>query len=127
MKFAAERGQTKMRYPTSETAAKIEGYKKQNKSQVLNLRRLIQKTQNDFENGIIEYQEYEKLVDDLNNQIRIALNSGEYSPEHQTILKKYSDFPKLFKKLYKNQEVRLVTDPQGNTWYEVNVPKDYLN
>jgi hypothetical protein len=50
-----------------------------------------------------------------------------YPKEHETILKKYSDFPKLFKKLYKNQEVRLVTDPQGNTWYEIDIPKDYLN
>jgi hypothetical protein len=28
MKYAAENGQTKMRYPTSETAAKIEGFQK---------------------------------------------------------------------------------------------------
>jgi hypothetical protein len=25
----------------------------------------------------------------------------DYSPEHQTILKKYSDFPKMFGKLFK--------------------------
>jgi hypothetical protein len=28
MKYAAEQGQKRMRYPTSETAAKIEGYQK---------------------------------------------------------------------------------------------------
>jgi hypothetical protein len=55
------------------------------------------------------------------------LTETVYSPSHQTILKKYSNFPKMFKKLYKNQEVRIVTDPQGNTWYEVDVPKNYLN
>lgn len=126
MIFAAEQGQKRMRYPTSDTAAKIEGYQKQNKSQLLNLRRLIQKAQNDFENGIIEYQEYDRLVNDLQNQMRIAQNSGEYIPEHQTILKKYADFPKMFGKLFKGQEVRTVTDPKGNTWYEVDIPENFL-
>lgn len=126
MIFAAEQGQKKMRYPTSDTAAKIEGYKKENRSQLLNLRRLIQKAQNDFENGIIEYQEYDRLVNDLQNQMRTAQNSGEYIPEHQTILKKYADFPKMFGKLFKGQEVRTVTDPKGNTWYEVDIPENFL-
>lgn len=126
MIFAAEQGQKRMRYPTSDTAAKIEGYKKENRSQLLNLRRLIQKAQNDFENGIIEYQEYDRLVNDLQNQMRAAQNSGEYIPEHQTILKKYADFPKMFNKLFKGQEVRTVTDPKGNTWYEVDIPENFL-
>ena len=76
LKYAAEHGQTKMRYPTPETVAKIEGYQ-----------------------------------------------DGQY----ETILKKYSDFPKLFNKLYKKSKVRPVTDKKGNTWYEVDVPHDYLN
>jgi len=50
-----------------------------------------------------------------------------YKPEHQTILKKYEGFPKLFNKLYKDYPVRTVTDPKGNTWYEVDVPKGYLS
>ena len=127
MIFAAEQGQKRMRYPTPDTAAKIEGYKKENRSQLLNLRRLIQKAQNDFEDGIIEYQEYDRLVNDLQNQMRTAQNSGEYRPEHQTILKKYADFPKMFNKLFKGKEVRTVTDPKGNTWYEVDIPEDFLN
>lgn len=126
MIFAAEQGQKKMRYPTSETAAKIEGYKKENRSQLLNLRRLMEKAQKDFENGVIEYQEYEKLSNDLLRQMREAQNSGQYSPEHQTILKKYADFPKMFNKLFKGKEVRIVTDPKGNTWYEVDIPENFL-
>ena len=47
-----------------------------------------------------------------------------YPEQYQTILRKYSEFPKNFKKIYKNQEVREVTDNKGNTWYEVDVPKD---
>lgn len=149
MKLAAERGQTKMRYPTSETAAKIEGYKK------------IQKTPSNYEvrsylfDNNHQYKQDDKrfiylryglqherprtLQDDLEmealklrmdkayQQAYEYLSASSYRPEHQTILKKYSDFPKMFKKFYKNQEVRTVTDPQGNTWYEVDVPKDYLN
>lgn len=84
MKYAAEQGQKRMRYPTPETAAKIEGYKK-------------------------TYPE-----------------QRQYSPEHQTILKKYADFPKMFNKLFKGQEVRTVTDSKGNTWYEVDIPENFL-
>lgn len=126
MIFAAQQGQKKMRYPTPDTAAKIEGYTKGNRSQLLNLRRLIQKAEKDFEDGIIEYKEYDRLVNDLQNQMRAAQNTGEYIPEHQTILKKYADFPKMFNKLFKNQEVRTITDSKGNTWYEVDIPENFL-
>jgi hypothetical protein len=33
----------------------------------------------------------------------------------------------MFNKLFKDKEVRTVTDPKGNTWYEVDVPENYLN
>ena len=59
--------------------------------------------------------------------MRTAQNSGEYMPEHQTILKKYADFPRMFGKLFKGQEVRTITDPKGNTWYEVDIPQNYLD
>ena len=59
--------------------------------------------------------------------MRTAQNSGEYMPEHQTILKKYADFPRMFGKLFKGQEVRTITDPKGNTWYEVDIPENFLN
>jgi len=51
---------------------------------------------------------------------------ASYSKEHETILRKYDHFPNMFKNLYKNAEVKIVTDSKGNTWYEVDVPKDYL-
>ena len=78
MKLAAENGQTKMRYPTPETAVKIE--------------------------------KFENIED----------NSAL-----QTILKKYSDFPKLFKKHFGKDPI-VITDSKGNTWYEVDVPENYL-
>ena len=52
------------------------------------------------------------------------IEKKEYT--YEDILRKYTEFPKQFKKLYKNADVRIVTDAKGNTWYEVDVPEDYL-
>ena len=46
--------------------------------------------------------------------------------DYEDILRKYTEFPKQYQKLYKGADVRTVTDPQGNTWYEVDVPENYL-
>ena len=43
-----------------------------------------------------------------------------------TILKKYEAFPKMYEKLYGKDKVRIVTDAKGNTWYEVDVPDNFL-
>lgn len=126
LKYAAENGQTKMRYPTSETAAKIEGYQKVNHTQLNELSNQQMKLGEQFENGEISWEEYDKMIDAINKQKK-ELFGKEYDPKHQTILKKYADFPKLFQKLFKDQKVRTVTDAKGNTWYEVDVPKGYLN
>ena len=126
LKYASEHGQTKMRYPTSETAAKIEGYQKVNHTQLNELSNQQMKLGEQFENGEISWEEYDKMIDDINKQKK-ELFGKEYDPKHQTILKKYADFPKLFQKLYKDQKVRIATDAKGNTWYEVDVPKGYLS
>lgn len=116
LRYAAQNKQTKMRYPTPETAAKIEGYQSTTEwvtpeGQVLDP---ITSAQFNPVTG-----NFEAPVGTIIKQV--------YRPEHQTILKKYADFPKLFQKLYKGQNVRTVTDAKGNTWYEVDVPKNYLN
>lgn len=116
LSYAAQNKQTKMRYPTPETAAKIEGYQSTTEwvtpeGQVLDP---ITSVQFNPVTG-----NFEAPVGTIIKQV--------YRPEHQTILKKYADFPKLFQKLYKGQNVRTVTDAKGNTWYEVDVPKNYLN
>ena len=49
-----------------------------------------------------------------------------YDAKLETILDKYTEFPKQFKKLFKDADIRMVTDPKRNTWYEVDVPDDYL-
>ena len=46
--------------------------------------------------------------------------------DYEDILRKYTEFPKRYQKLYKGADVRMVTDPKGNTWYEVDVPENYL-
>lgn len=50
-----------------------------------------------------------------------------YDLDLERILDRYAEFPKMFNKLFKGKEVRTVTDPKGNTWYEVDIPEDFLN
>ena len=216
LRYAAEKGQTKMRYPTKETAAKIEGYPKETNyydtdgNLVTDSRKIYTiGKENEKELDLIQreldgyyakfnvaqlpngdyvpagnysdnhYQQLieaiprkqaaydgwrashpnatsekgQRIVDDMKrkaeeiknfrmrvkylNQRMKELKSIEpyidpsikkevkYMHEDD-ILRKYNEFPKQFKKLYKGADVRVVTDPKGNTWYEVDVPKDYL-
>lgn len=164
LRYAAENGQSKMRYPTPETAAKIEGYKKRD---IFELEPDFEKTVRDIENRVYteaganpddyEVPDPQEIAESLHNNSneefisrvrdmgvknksaerdiiellekarRLYRTKYDYRPEHQTILRKYSAFPKQFKKLWKNQDVRTVTDNKGNTWYEVDVPKNFLN
>lgn len=182
LRYAAEKGQTKMRYPTRETAAKIEGYTK-NRTRALqedpelqkeydNIgkalreeeKRIVKKyapddylddylREADFGDMNLSEEETNRLVDQIRRSeefdrspeaqkmrdeivaARQKLNQDKwleehapemYLKEHESILKKYDAFPKQFKKLYKNADVRIVTDSKGNTWYEVDVPENYL-
>lgn len=217
LKYAAEQGQTKMRYPTRETAATVEGYVKEynyydnngksvsyddaytrgedieKRISELTLKR--SKIGSKIPNGNAEYlrdfDAYEDFIERRNrvaydmishpedyeagagerilqenldhrnrlkwmrehpNELReIIREEGElteqldklkmvpkklrpgftqvldYPAAYEPILKKYDAFPKQFKKLYKNADVRTVTDSRGNTWYEVDVPENYLD
>ena len=148
LRYAAENGQTKMRYPTSETAAKIEGYTPAKQPSLRELSDAVVQELKSSANAPTPYsqelfdlrQKLLKLTDQKEiNRINSQINriqkiedrwkSGEitYPSNQETILDKYSDFPKLFQKLFKDQKVRTVTDTKGNTWYEVDVPKGYLN
>lgn len=144
LRFAAERGQKKMRYPTSDTAAKIEGYQKNfsHSDETERLSKEIHDTQAEFEEAIRlqddpfilspakqHVDNLEKKLKDLRVKFNDALAKApkDYYPEHKTILKKYSDFPKQYKKLFKDDDVRTIIDKKGNSWYEIDVPEDYLN
>lgn len=144
LRYAAEHGQTKMRYPTPDTAAKIEGYKKgfTRSDETETISKQISDTQYEYEKLVkldrdpfddkdpvnIRLDELVKNLEKLRVQFDEALARTplDYSTEHRTILKKYADFPKQFKKLHKNAEIREVTDNKGNTWYEVDVPENFL-
>ena len=96
LQYKGKRGDVnKIRVPTSETAAKVQGYAK---------------VSTERPQGFEGYW-------DVNT-------SGNYTPEHQTILKKYSEQPKTIKKLF-GQEPKIVTDSKGNTWYEFDIPKKF--
>lgn len=146
MKIAAENGQTAMRYPTPDTAAKIEGYQKWGKSDEMAavenelgmLERFrdgdIPEFPDELEQmmGVVGNSSAEEVasrIEQLRNKkadLIMDTRDADYLPEHKTILKKYAEFPKKFRKMFKGQDVRIVTDKKGNTWYEINIPKDFL-
>jgi hypothetical protein len=131
--YAAERGDiNRLRLPTSETAARIQGYRK-----TLPVDNQMDQDRIDMEldhifrtygpesqelRDFYEYQEAlkrEVLKNTKNENIK-----PDYSSEHKTILKKYAEQPKLIKKLY-GVEPKIVTDGKGNTWYEFNIPYEF--
>ena len=106
--YAAKNGQSKLRYPTPETAAKIQGYKK--------LQREVPIV------GENELAPPPELIDMNTNTY--YFNGNDYLPEHKTILKKYSEYPKMVKKTL-GLNVKEVKDVKGNTWYELDIPKSF--
>jgi hypothetical protein len=132
--YAGQRGDVnKVRVPTSETAAKVQNYSK------------IELT-GDNTPGFAELQEKisiavrqgnQKEVDELMKIHDKMLDTPykKYSNEHQTILKKYSDYGSSIGKNGKKKkgmienlfgvEPRVVTDNKGNTWYEFDIPKKF--
>ena len=132
--YAGKRGDVnKVRVPTSETAAKVQGYSKTQPNP--KNREILD------EIAALENNRYSELPDELINgnniryshtertakieSLRSKLNNDLfYSTEHQTILKKYSEQPKTIKKLF-GIEPKIVTDSKGNTWYEFDIPKKF--
>ena len=148
--YAGKRGDVnKVRVPTSETAAKVQGYDAKKTWNIGSL--------NNGDNVILSDGTKGTVVDDtFNNFITIKTENGkelnidfsdagygvskqspiksvnnvdvkeigEYTSEHQTILKKYSEQPKTIKKLF-GVEPKIVTDSKGNTWYEFDIPKKF--
>lgn len=124
--YAGKRGDVnKVRVPTSETAAKVQGYQKGNPSQEFinsqtKLRQEIVDVLENYGENSIEF----KQLNDKYNKLLKDNSLGGYLPEHQTILKKYSEQPKTIKKLF-GVEPKVVTDGKGNTWYEFDIPKKF--
>lgn len=150
---AAQNGKTKMRYPTPETAAKIQGYKQRDSklvekeinelknNQEFNISKLSPDTKSfitgelnvkiiDFDNngnGKFIPRKNSDIITDIESKdgFNILKERGNgYSKEHQTILKKYADNPKMIKKLL-GVDTRTVTDAKGNSWYEFDIPEAF--
>jgi len=122
--YAGKRGDVnKVRVPTSETAAKVQGYKgieaeeiikRYNEEIAKNPNYTKEITERATENEI-------KLINDVLNGKKKGM---VYEPEAQTILKKYTEQPKVIKKLF-GVEPKIVTDSKGNTWYEFDIPSKF--
>jgi hypothetical protein len=130
MVYSAERGDiNKLRLPTVETAAKVQNYQK-NTIGATTREQIANNSLDDF----IKIKEKQKGSALSDSELRFAkdayasIKAGKshdfYSPEHQTILKKYAEQPKAIKKLF-GVEPKIVTDSNGNSWYEIDIPKSF--
>ena len=166
LRYAAEKGQTKMRYPTRETAAKIEGYPEREAyfdasgrdvtkekvytygekedARLVEIDKELRRIENERNTG--DWQRKPEFVEEIRKrddelypelvgeQLRIKSAEPHLKPgitkkttyDYEDILRKYTEFPKQYKKLFKGADVRTVADSKGNTWYEVDVPDNYL-
>ena len=114
---AKKNGIKKLRLPTKETAAKIQGYTKINKKTLKNYYdNYSEEELNNYIQDFFSPEEIEKI-----NKIKQGEDLEFYPSKHETILKKYETYPKMIKKLY-GEDVKLVTDSKGNTWNEFVIP-----
>jgi hypothetical protein len=129
--YAAERGDVnKIRIPTSETAAKVQNYKKGNSNDYYD-RDITENLYTQRMADIIdaygmnspEFNEFNQEYMDALKHIK-NIEKENYSSEEQTILKKYKEYPKMIKKVF-GTDVETVIDNKGNTWYELDIPKSF--
>ena len=120
----------KVRVPTAETAAKVQNYTPTDGigNKLAMFKRQLELDEQAIKNAPqIELIMRQANIDHYKKEIE-KLSKIEYkpiySPEHQTILKKYSEQPKTIKKLF-GEEPKIVTDSKGNTWYEFDIPKKF--
>lgn len=136
MLYASKNGYTTVRYPTRDTAIKVEGYEPtllfgnvEQEQQAIKLQRRIQQIEFQLAQGTNPFN-YRKLSLELSkakqeyNLLKQQSTGSVYSPQEETILKKYDQFPKMFEKIFKNQKPSIVKDTKGNSWFEFTVPKD---
>jgi hypothetical protein len=133
--YAAQKGGiNKVRLPTSETAAKVQSYMSiSNNSIGPNTKKLLDNSSSFDEFLKAKYDEVDgydfnkeelKSLEKIFNDYKSGALKPTYEPQHQTILKKYSEQPKLIKKLF-GEEPKIVTDSKGNTWYEFDIPESF--
>ena len=122
MLYASKNGYKRMRYPTRDTAIKVEGY-------ALKLQERIGQLEMQLMQGTNPRQ-YTKLAQELSkakqeyNTLKQQSTQQVYSPQEETILRKYDSFPKMFGKIFKDQKPQIVKDSKGNSWFEFAIPKN---
>ena len=144
MRDAVKGGQTKIRFPVDETAAKIEGYgqpmgpvmidysikelpqlnstgrlRKNEKSDYTTLNK---EAKLDWENDQPVSQKY---IDFLQKMEKKYPGYGRKA-EFEDVLQHYRTFPKRLKTIGIN-DYHIITDPKGIQWYEFNIPESFLN
>jgi hypothetical protein len=135
VQYAAENGQNIVRVPTKETATKIQGYKpisepvkpeqaEKLKKAIAHQKEMLKNKRNPDGTSMdkSDIAHYEMNIQGLEEELNMTL---KYDQKHETILKKYTEQPKIIKKLF-GAAPRTVTDDKGNTWYEFDIPKSYL-
>lgn len=134
---AAQRGDiNKVRVPTSETAANVQSYatiRKYTDEQQTLFNKISKEKEAIIDNsldseGFIDYKKAElnpRYIELTKEQEKLQAGvKMDYDNTSKTILKKYSEQPKLIKKLF-GQDAKIVTDSKGNTWYEFDIPKNF--
>ena len=137
MLYASRNGYSTMRYPTRDTAIKVEGYEPtllfggniEKEQYAIRLQEKIGQLEMQLHQGTNPFnyrrisqelqktkQEYEVLKQESTQQL--------YSPQQETILKKYDQFPRMFGKIFKDQKPQIVKDSKGNSWFEFAIPKN---
>jgi hypothetical protein len=145
---AAREGLSTVRFPTKETAIKVQGYPQLSRQATIDTNQakldilkdpeaykaangedhFYQTVMNTFKHVYHgNTQQYmDKLTAEIAEQTKLLTTNGDayYNPGHETILKKYEGYDKTLKKLF-GTDVKVVTDGKGNTWYQFDVPQNW--
>ena len=136
MLYASKNGYSRMRYPTRDTAIKVEGYEPtllfgnvEKEQQALKLQERIGQLEMQLMQGTNPVS-YRRIASELSkakqeyNILKQQSTQQVYSPQEETILRKYDSFPKMFGKVFKDQKPQIVKDSKGNSWFEFAVPQN---
>lgn len=144
MAYHGARGKTTMRYPTRETAIRLQDYKAnlsyqekvnhiQAEIDVLKNPKYSAEDSGFISRVLAEHEKHgaEEGIKILEDQIKTIkdkyLSKGidmHFWPEHETILRKYSNKPSIIKK-YTGTAPDIVSDIYNNSWYEFTIPGAY--
>ena len=121
--YAGKRGDiNKIRVPTSETAAKVQGYKPVTTSSKVFEEYNKLKGTPEYEQMIANTPDADKVR--LEKVLKGDIKGDIYDLSNETVLKKYSEQPKIIKKVF-GVEPKTVKDSKGNSWYEFDIPAKF--